>query len=337
MRNSIYSLLLIFLTIIPLGCGGASPVKVRSISGHEASVTAMVFSPDGRWLASGNEQGTFKLWDAATFTQAGSEPGDDESEVVSVSFSSDSSCLLVNRMHQFEIWQVAPLQRLNTVAAPPDTSGMLTVSMLAGCLTNDNQKLLFAIPGGLRLWNIKEGKPIVDWQITGRAFSIAIAPDNTWAAVGTITSLNMPTSLDIIDLKNGSIPQKMVGHNEINRALKISPDGKMLWSSGSDGHIWGMETSTWTIQKDLKIVGDHTAAVLAANSDRYAYFYDQIGLMSNNREMGFGDLSGASLYRINDGKLAPYSPIALSPDGRTLATAARRSDGVGVIDFWQRP
>src|SRR3990172_7661546 len=35
-------------------------------TGHANEVNAAAFSPDGRWLASGDDEGTIKLWEVAT-------------------------------------------------------------------------------------------------------------------------------------------------------------------------------------------------------------------------------------------------------------------------------
>src|SRR5262249_57148202 len=38
------------------------------LQGHDDIVTALAYSPDGRWLASGSNDRTIRLWDAAAGT-----------------------------------------------------------------------------------------------------------------------------------------------------------------------------------------------------------------------------------------------------------------------------
>jgi G protein beta subunit-like protein len=42
---------------------GSSPQPVMSFDGHTGNVTAVGFERDGRWMFSGSEDGTVKLWD----------------------------------------------------------------------------------------------------------------------------------------------------------------------------------------------------------------------------------------------------------------------------------
>ena len=46
------------------------PVRVgseaRSIRGHSAPILRIAYSPDGKWLASSDDDGVVKIWEAAT-------------------------------------------------------------------------------------------------------------------------------------------------------------------------------------------------------------------------------------------------------------------------------
>jgi G protein beta subunit-like protein len=42
---------------------GANPNPIMTWEGHTASVTAVGFQADGRWMYTGSEDGTVKIWD----------------------------------------------------------------------------------------------------------------------------------------------------------------------------------------------------------------------------------------------------------------------------------
>ena len=42
------------------------------VIGHTSAVMSVAFSPDGRWVVSGSDEGLLKIWDAATGAQVSS-------------------------------------------------------------------------------------------------------------------------------------------------------------------------------------------------------------------------------------------------------------------------
>jgi WD40 repeat protein len=94
---------------------GTKLADARSLDGHEAPVAAVVYSPDGKYLASGDRQG-FKLWDPQTLVEIRTV----ETPAQQLAFTPDSRTLLAattnvqppKTAHAFARWALDAQEKL---------------------------------------------------------------------------------------------------------------------------------------------------------------------------------------------------------------------------------
>jgi WD40 repeat protein len=81
-------------------CGG-SDFELR---GHAAGISAVVFSPNGKWIASGDTKGSVRLWDVARQSEIHSLTGHTDS-ISALAFSPDSRRLAsASHDHTVRVW-----------------------------------------------------------------------------------------------------------------------------------------------------------------------------------------------------------------------------------------
>jgi WD40 repeat protein len=93
-----------------------SPLEPRFLRGYTSRVWSVVFSPDGRLLASGSDEGTVKLWDVETGQEVHTLRGH-TGWVTSVAFSPDGRLLASGSDDQtVKLWDVGTGQEVRTLS-----------------------------------------------------------------------------------------------------------------------------------------------------------------------------------------------------------------------------
>ena len=117
------------------------------LEGHSSVVTSVVFSPDGKSLASGNADKTVKLWDVATGKVINPLNGH-SSQVLSVVFSPDGKTLASGSADKtVKLWDIATGKEINTLHGHSDEVTSIAFSPDGKTLTSGS------FDKTVKLWN----------------------------------------------------------------------------------------------------------------------------------------------------------------------------------------
>ena len=299
----------------------ASPQIATLTSGYGA-VNSVAFSPDGKTLATGNADGTARLWNLATGQQTRPPLHGGSQAVTSVTFSPDGKTLATGDTDGTGLlWNLATGQQTRlslhgdahstaSVAFSPDGKTLATTGGGSGSLC--------------QLWDVATGRRIGHQlgSCSQETISVAFSPDGKTLATG---DLNGPAML--WDVATG----RQVGHglgsgSQGSTSVAFSPDGKTLATGDLNGPamLWDVATGR-QVGHGLGSGSQGTASV-AFSPDGKTLATGEGGGSAQMWDVATGQQIGSSL-NTHSGQV---SSVAFSPDGKTLATG----DDSGAARLW---
>jgi WD40 repeat protein len=193
-------------------------------------VTTIAFSPDGRFLATGQSDGGVKMWDVASGRETQTLSGHTAS-VTSVAFSPNGRWLASGSWDKsVALWEVATGKRLVSLTGHTNWVNSIVFSSDSTRLAsggNDGLVDIWQIPGGRNLSsspNLENGIPM---GVNGLAFSfdgdrlagVAIGGGGIWNG------------------KTGGQIRRLEGLSPSAEIVRFSRDGKQLIVTGKDGNV----------------------------------------------------------------------------------------------------
>jgi WD40 repeat protein len=276
------------------------------LRGHTSYVYPVVFSPDGRWIASGGWDKMVRLWDART-GEAACAPLDNGDLVKTLAFSPDGSRLVSARQDRLQVWEVATGRRLKEIQGP--APNILAVEF------RPNGARLAALDGsgGATVFDAKTGAVVARLRLgaTHDTKALAYSPDGRWLA-GAGADLK---TVCLFDAHTYEPSAQFPGHEGVIRAVTFSPDSRRVASCSSDHtvRLWQIDSG------DCRVLRGHTDEVFAV-----AFHPDGRRLASAGRDRAvwLWDLArGEEVARLQ-GHTSYVWSLAFSPDGSTLASGS---------------
>ena len=282
------------------------------------AVKSVSFSPDGKTLASGSNDGTVRLWDVATGVSK-TTLTEHSSGISNISFSPDGKTLASNGWgNALHLWNVATGSQLTTLKPHTDKGYNYVKSSV---FSFDGRTLATGSSDGIvRLWDVATGSQLATLiGHTEGIVSLGFSPDNRNLATGgwddrvRLWDVVTNTLLETIEIEGGS--------------LSFSPDGR-TFATGN----W-QEINLWDIA---------TGASLKTFKGDFDYIYS-LSFSPDSRMLASGggdgivrlwDVATGSQLAILTGHNWDVVSLSFSPDGRTLASSSEwKDDTIRVWDI----
>ena len=213
----------------------ASGLQTTIFRGHTQPLSAMSFSPDGKWLVTGDLLPMIKIWEVATGQEKYSFQLSNKVKASGIVFSPDSRrVLILDGTNRMRTWDV-----LNGSELPPFITDNYSVEK-ANFFPDERRLLTSSNDRKLIIWDYETRKKLVELPGHQSYISaIEFSPDRQWIATGSTDR-----TVKIWSAANGQERQTITGHGSEVSTLAWMPDSRHLLTGGPD-----MALKFWDIQK----------------------------------------------------------------------------------------
>ena len=291
---------------------------LHTILGHNGAIVDVIYSPDGRFIASVGSDKTVKIVNAAAGELVQHFELASSSSDIELAFSPDGQFLLIGMRSQqsLQLWDVNTGQHMRDFTGHEGNGYVWSVAFAP----SGQQVVSGGEDDTVKIWDVNSGETL--HTLVGHVSNISAvtySPDGQFIIAGgsgkdyydSYDSQDSDNSIKVWDAITGELVRTLdEQHTQGIMALAYSPDGNQLLSGdGERVNIWNV--TTWDVVQTL------TRHNMVFYNPSYGADGKTIAFMSGDNSIRLWDVETNSLLRtLNDNH--NIKTMALSPDGTRL-------------------
>jgi len=279
---------------------------INEIFESSSLISSVSFSPDGKYIASGNDDNTIKLWRLKDGKLISIFKGHSDC-VKSVSFSPVGRYIVSGSSdNTIKLWDVKNQALITTIEDYSCYVVSVSLSPDGRYIASGNSDK------AINLWNAKDGTliRIFNKEHLHWISSLSFSPN------GFIASGSYDNSIKLWNVKDGTLFRTFNGHSDYVYSVNFSPDGRYI-ASGSRDHtikLWDVENNTL-----IRTFLGHSDYVYSVS---FSPDGSHIASGSKDHTIKLWDVRNGSLIRTFKGHSHYVSSVRFSPDSRRIASGS---------------
>ena len=289
-----------------------------TLTGHTQWVRSVCFSPDGKYIASGSDDDTIRVWNIEKNEEKTILKGH-ALRVNSVCFSPDGKYIVSGSPdNTVRVWDWKKDEEKTILRHHTSVESV--------CFSPDGKYIVSGLKNGnVRVWDWEknEEKTILEGQ-TSRVESVCFSPDGKYIASGSNDA-----TVRVWDWEKNEEKTILKGHTKWVNSVCFSPDGKYIASGSADStvRVWD-----WEKNEEKTILKGHTGHVecVCFSPDGK---YIASGLSDSNvRVWDWKKNEEKTVLRHS----ASVECVCFSPDGKYIVSAGGEFDRTVHVWDWEK-
>ncbi|KAF9471319.1 hypothetical protein BDN70DRAFT_977049 [Pholiota conissans] len=282
--------------------GGAALMTITTAS----PVYTIALSSDGKYLVSGLEDGTVRVWDASMGEELKVLVGHSD-HVWSVAFSSDNKWIVSGSEDKtVRVWDASTGDELKVLEGHRG-------SVRSVAFSSDNKRIVSgSADETVRVWDALTGEELKVLEGHGDYVrSVAFSSDNKWIVSGSADEM-----VRVWDASTGEELKLLEGHGGSVRSVAFSSDNKQIVSGSADETVRVWDASTG---EELKVLEGHGSYVwsVAFSSDN-----KHIVSGSEDKTVRVWDASTGEELKVLEGHRNYVQSVAFSSDNKQIVSGS---------------